>query len=61
MNNRVYLYRILPIPTTVGCVNTHNIVLSVCRVEAIYEAVDEGPCPDVTMTTSPAYEGVKND
>ena len=47
MNNREYFYRILTIPTTVGCVNAHNIVLSVCRVETIYEVVDEGPCPDV--------------
>ena len=46
------------IPTTVGYMNTHNIVI-VYRVEAIYEIVDEGPCPDVAMTTSPAYEGVK--
>ena len=30
-----------------GCVNAHNIALSVCRVEAIYAVVDEGPCPDV--------------
>ena len=45
-----------------GCVKAmqqHAVLLFGYRVEAIYEAVDEGPRHDVTMTTSPAYEGVK--
>ena len=42
-----------------ACVNTHHIVIVVCRVEAIYEPVNESPSSNVTMTTSPAYEGVK--
>ena len=60
MNRTVYNFMAFShaIPTTVGYMNTHNIVI-VYRVEAIYEIVDEGPCPDVAMTTSPAYEGVK--
>ena len=30
----------------------------VCRVDAIYEKVDENGYDDVAMTTNPAYEGV---
>ena len=53
---------VIKIPTTVGSVKSmqqHAVLLFGYRVEAIYEAVDEGPRHDVTMTTSPAYEGVK--
>ena len=41
-----------------GCANTQTLLLFVYSMEAI-KAVDGSSCHDVTMTTSPAYEGVK--